>query len=140
MLAPDSFFFKGNTTEIPAGQGRLNIYNGFDCHVFLKSNSLQLQHQIGPLEMFNVSHVVVSQNVSGEVIRITLGFESKCNVVSDNYELNTTLTIIEGKVKILILSLYICSSVLTSRESTQSLNFNVDIDLEFSHFRFFLYL
>ncbi|XP_022182964.1 peptide transporter family 2-like isoform X1 [Myzus persicae] len=91
------FKIVGNTTEIPAGQGRLNIYNGFDCNVFLKSNSLQLQHQIGPLEMFNVSHVVVSQNVSGEVIGITLGFESKCNVVSDNYELNTSLTIIEGK-------------------------------------------
>jgi len=50
--------------------------------------------------MFNVSHAVVSQNVSGDVtvVGITIGFETKCSFVSDNYEFNTTLTIIEGKV------------------------------------------
>ncbi|XP_016659200.1 peptide transporter family 1 isoform X1 [Acyrthosiphon pisum] len=93
------FKIVGNTTEIPSGQGRIYIYNGFDCHVFVKSKSLHIQHQIGPLDMFNVSHSVVSQNVSGDVavVGITIGFESKCSFVSDNYEFNTTLTIIEGK-------------------------------------------
>eukprot|EP00102_Acyrthosiphon_pisum_P022001 XP_016659211.1 PREDICTED: uncharacterized protein LOC107883532 [Acyrthosiphon pisum] len=94
------FKIVGNTTEIPSGQGRIYIfYNGFDCHVFVKSKSLHIQHQIGPLDMFNVSHSVVSKNVSGDVaiVGITIGFESKCSFVSDNYEFNTTLTIIEGK-------------------------------------------
>ncbi|XP_060881257.1 peptide transporter family 1-like isoform X2 [Metopolophium dirhodum] len=87
----------GNTTEIPSGQGRIYIYNGFDCNVFVQSKSLHVQHQIGPLDMFNVSHTIVSQNVSA-VVGITIGFETKCSFVSDNnYEYNTTLTIIEGK-------------------------------------------
>ncbi|XP_016655946.1 peptide transporter family 1 isoform X2 [Acyrthosiphon pisum] len=93
------FKIVGNTTEIPSGQGRIYIYNGFDCHVFVKSKSLHIQHQISPLDSFNVSHTVMSQNVSGDVmvVGITIGFESKCNFVSDNYEFTTTVTIIEGK-------------------------------------------
>ncbi|CAI6367875.1 unnamed protein product [Macrosiphum euphorbiae] len=89
----------GNTTEIPSGQGRIYIYNGFDCNVFVQSKSLHVQHQIGPLDMFNVSHTVATQNVSGDVgvVGITIGFETKCSFVSDNYEFNTTLTIIKGK-------------------------------------------
>eukprot|EP00102_Acyrthosiphon_pisum_P021995 XP_016659205.1 PREDICTED: solute carrier family 15 member 2 isoform X1 [Acyrthosiphon pisum] len=92
-------FLKGNTTEIPSGEGRLYIYNGFDCPVFVQSKSLQLQNQIGPLEMFNVSHAVVSQNSSEDVmvVGITLRFGPKCNFVLDNYEFHTTITIIEGK-------------------------------------------
>ncbi|CAI6367792.1 unnamed protein product [Macrosiphum euphorbiae] len=93
------FKIVGKTTEIPSGQGRISIYNGFDCNVFVQSKSLHVQHQIGPLDMFNVSHTIVSQNVLGDiaVVGITIGFETKCSFVSDNYELNTTLSIIEGK-------------------------------------------
>jgi len=87
---------------IPSGQGRLNIFNGFDCNVFVQSKLLHIQHQIGPLEMFNVSHAVMSQNVS-EDVEITLCFKSKCNFVSDNYEFTTTVTIVKGKVNISIL-------------------------------------
>jgi len=95
------FLLKGNITEIKSGQGHINIYNGFDCNVFLRSKSLQVQEYIGPLEMFHVSHTVVSQNVIEEdVVEITLGFESNCNFVPKNYELNTTVTIIEGQVNI----------------------------------------
>jgi len=98
-------FLKGNTTGIPPGQGRINIYNGFDCNVFVQSKSLHVQHKIGPLDMFNVSHTVESLNVSGDVavVGIAIGFETKCSFVSDNYEFNTTLTIIEGKVNISII-------------------------------------
>jgi len=98
-------FLKGKTTEIPSGQGRISIYNGFDCNVFVQSKSLHVQHQIGPLDMFNVSHTIVSQKVLGDiaVVGITIGFETKCGFVSDNYELNTTVSIIEGKVNISIL-------------------------------------
>jgi len=83
------------------------IYNGFDCHAFVQSKSLQVQNQIGALEMFNVSHAFVCQNASEDVmvVGITLRFESKCNFVLDKYDLNTTMTINEGKVNISILSL-----------------------------------
>ncbi|XP_060842005.1 peptide transporter family 1-like isoform X2 [Rhopalosiphum padi] len=93
------FKIVGNTTEIAPGQGHINIYNGFDCNVYLQSKSLHVQNYIGPLEIFNVSHTVVSQDVTSEdIVEITLSFESKCNFVPKNYEFNTTVTIIEGKV------------------------------------------
>lgn len=58
-----------------------------------------MQDQIGSLEMMNVTHAVVSRN---EVI-VTLGFESECPFVPENYEFDTTVTIIEGEVNVLIL-------------------------------------
>lgn len=105
------FFLKGNTTEIKSGQGHINIYNGFDCNVFLRSKPLHAQEYIGPLEMFHISHTVVSQNVTEEdVVEITLSFESNCNFVPKNYELNTTVTIVGGKVNISIA--YIKNTIL----------------------------
>uniref|UniRef100_A0A2S2P9C8 Transmembrane protein n=1 Tax=Schizaphis graminum TaxID=13262 RepID=A0A2S2P9C8_SCHGA len=94
------FKIVGNTTEIVPRQGHINIYNGFDCNVYLQSKSLHVQDYIGPLEMFNVSYKVVSQDVTSEdIVEVTLSFESKCNFVSKNYDFNTTVTIIRGKVK-----------------------------------------
>ncbi|XP_025204978.1 peptide transporter family 1-like [Melanaphis sacchari] len=89
----------GNTTEISSRQGHINIYNGFDCDVFLQSKSLHIKDYIGPLEMINVNHTIVSQNVTAkEIVDITLSFASNCNFVPKNYEFNTTVTIIKGKV------------------------------------------
>lgn len=97
------FFSKGNTTEIPSGQGRLNIYNGFDCDVFVRSESMNVQDHIGPLEVFNVTHAVLPQV---EVIAITLGFGSECIFLTENYELNTTVTMIEGEVNDFFMNLH----------------------------------
>ncbi|XP_022170566.1 peptide transporter family 1-like isoform X2 [Myzus persicae] len=85
----------GNTTEIPSGQGRLNIYNGLDCNVSVRSRSLHLQDNIiGPLEMINASRPVLSRD---DVVDISLGFETECLLsVPDNYEFDTTVTITEG--------------------------------------------
>ncbi|XP_026815501.1 peptide transporter family 1-like isoform X2 [Rhopalosiphum maidis] len=83
----------GNTTEIPPGQGRLNIYNGFDCKVFIRSRTLHLQDNINPLEMINVTHAVMSQNDA----LITLEFEPHCSYVPEKYEFDTTVTIVEGE-------------------------------------------
>uniref|UniRef100_A0A2H8TY08 Peptide transporter family 1 n=1 Tax=Melanaphis sacchari TaxID=742174 RepID=A0A2H8TY08_9HEMI len=83
----------GNTTEIPPGQGRLNIYNGFDCKVFVRSRTLHLQSYIDPLDMINVTHAVMSRND----VFITLEFEPECSFVPKNFEFDTTVTIIEGE-------------------------------------------
>ncbi|XP_025204920.1 peptide transporter family 1-like isoform X2 [Melanaphis sacchari] len=83
----------GNTTEIPPGQGRLNIYNGFDCKVFVRSRTLHLQSYIDPLDMINVTHAVMSRND----VFITLEFEPECSFVPENFEFDTTVTIIEGE-------------------------------------------
>ncbi|XP_060839691.1 peptide transporter family 1-like isoform X3 [Rhopalosiphum padi] len=83
----------GNTADISSGQGRLNIYNGFDCKVFIRSRTLHLQHHIDPLEMINVTHAVMSQND----VLITLEFEPECSYVPEKYEFDTTVMIIEGE-------------------------------------------
>ncbi|CAH1716129.1 peptide transporter family 1-like [Aphis gossypii] len=83
----------GNTTEIPPGQGRLNIYNGFDCKVYIRSRTLDLQDHINSLEMINITHAVVSRND----LFITFEFEPECPFVPDKYEFDATVTVIEGK-------------------------------------------
>ncbi|CAI6367983.1 unnamed protein product [Macrosiphum euphorbiae] len=83
----------GNTAEIPSGQGLLNIYNGFDCKVFVRSRTLHVQDHIGSLEMINVTHTVLSR----DDVLITLEFEPECPFVPEKYEFDTTVTIIEGE-------------------------------------------
>eukprot|EP00102_Acyrthosiphon_pisum_P018742 XP_016655952.1 PREDICTED: peptide transporter family 2-like isoform X1 [Acyrthosiphon pisum] len=83
----------GDTAEIPSGQGRLNIYNGFDCKVFVRSRTLHVRDHIGSLEMINVTHTVFSR----DDVLITLEFEPECPFVPEKYEFDTTVTIIEGE-------------------------------------------
>eukprot|EP00102_Acyrthosiphon_pisum_P022004 XP_016659214.1 PREDICTED: uncharacterized protein LOC103309172 [Acyrthosiphon pisum] len=88
------------TTEISPGQRHINIYNGFDCNVFVRSESLNLHDHIEPvepLEVFNVTHTVVSRNFTENVVKITFGFEAECNFVPENYNFETTVTITEGE-------------------------------------------
>jgi len=86
---------KGKTTVIPPGEGNVNIYNGFDCRVFVRSESLHADH-IGPMNMIHVRYENVSR---GErVVGIKLQFDPECTLVPNNFELNTTVSIVEGQV------------------------------------------
>jgi len=49
--------------------------------------------------MINITHAVVSRND----LFITFEFEPECPFVPDKYEFDATVTVIEGKVNILIL-------------------------------------
>jgi hypothetical protein len=89
------FLFKGISTVIPAGEGRLNIYNGYDCDVHARSLSLNVDRIIQPLGMMNVNYALVSRE---DVFEIILKFDRECTFVPENFELNTTVTVSEGKV------------------------------------------
>lgn len=92
---------KGKSTVIPTGEGRLNIYNGFDCNVFVRSPSLKLDH-IGPLEMISINYrpITLEDNVE-----ITLQIDgASCSFISENVELNTSVTVIKGKVSFIYLN------------------------------------
>lgn len=58
-----------------------------------------MQDHIGSLEMINVTHTVLSR----DDVLITLEFEPECPFVPEKYEFDTTVTIIEGEVNVLIL-------------------------------------
>ncbi|KAL4150032.1 hypothetical protein QTP88_003880 [Uroleucon formosanum] len=60
----------GKRRKVPPRQRRVNIHNEFDCNVFLRSKSYPHKSLIAPLGVLNVSHPVVSQNVSGDVVEI----------------------------------------------------------------------
>ncbi|VVC33648.1 Hypothetical protein CINCED_3A018729 [Cinara cedri] len=83
----------GNTIEIPPGEGRLNIYNAFDCNAFVRSPSLEV-HQIGPLDKINVSYTPVSRETT---VRIEIRFDPACPFVPENFQLNTTFTVTEAQ-------------------------------------------
>lgn len=93
---------KGKTTVIPAGEGRINIYNGFDCNVIVRSSSLNVDH-IGSLEMISVNYRPVARE---DNVKISLYIDrASCSFISKNVELNTTLTIIKGKVIFIYLNI-----------------------------------
>lgn len=81
---------------ISSGEGRLNIYNGFDCNVFVRSSALH-ENQIGPLEMININYTTMSRE---DVDKVRVQFDPKCTLVPDNYEFDTTVSIVEGQVGI----------------------------------------
>lgn len=87
-------FFKGNITIIPSGEGQLNIYNGFDCKVFM--NLSTQMNQIDHLNMINIKHTVMSPE---DVVKVKFIFEPECSLVSENFELETTVIIYEKQVK-----------------------------------------
>ncbi|XP_025417483.1 solute carrier family 15 member 2-like isoform X2 [Sipha flava] len=88
------FRILGISTVIPAGEGRLNIYNGYDCDVHARSLSLNVDRIIQPLGMMNVNYALVSRE---DVFEIILKFDRECTFVPENFELNTTVTVSEGK-------------------------------------------
>lgn len=61
-----------------------------------------MQDHIDSLEMINVTHTVVSR----DDVFITLEFEPECSFVPHNYEFDTTVTIIEGEVSVVVLYKY----------------------------------
>lgn len=89
-----SFFSKGKSTVIPPGEGRLNIYNGFDCQVYVHSPSIHVDH-IRPLEMVNVTTTFMSRE---EIVEIAFYFDPACTLVPKNFEFNTTMTVVNEKV------------------------------------------
>jgi len=52
--------------------------------------------------MINVCSAILSKD---NVVGVTLGFETKCSFVPDNYGLDTTVSIIEGEVNVFILKI-----------------------------------
>jgi len=71
--------------------------------VFVLSDSLNIHHDhIEPLDMINVSHTVVSRNVTENDVEIAFGFEAECNFVPENNEFKTTVAITEGEVNVSI--------------------------------------
>lgn len=68
-----------------------------------------MQDRIDPLEVFNVSHEVVSR----EDVVITLAFEPECSFVPDNYEFDTTVTIFEARVNVLFLLITVGAHIFT---------------------------
>lgn len=95
---------KGNTTVIPSGEGRLHIYNAFDCNVSIRSSSLNVSH-IDPLEMLNVSHAITSGK--DDIVDIALLFDTTCTFVPEKFKLDAKLTVVEGEVNIIQLEYFI---------------------------------
>lgn len=85
---------QGNDPVIPPKEGRLNIYNGFDCNVTLHSPLLRVDN-LGALGMVNVNYSPMSQI---KIVEIGLNFDQACTIINDNIILNTTVTVAEGKV------------------------------------------
>lgn len=94
---------KGKSSVITSREGHLNIYNGFDCQVYVRSPSLSVDH-IRPLEMVNVTSSLKSRE---NVIKITFYFDPICILVPENFELNTTITVVNEKVNIFNLIRYL---------------------------------
>ncbi|XP_025417618.1 peptide transporter family 1-like isoform X2 [Sipha flava] len=105
------FEINGDDPVIPPKEGRLNIYNGFDCNVILHSPTLHVD-KLGALEMINVNYMPISQE---EIVEIKLQFDAACTFVPENVTLNTTVTVAEGKE----ISYYLTRSNLTTIELTR---------------------
>ncbi|XP_025417487.1 peptide transporter family 1-like isoform X2 [Sipha flava] len=88
------FEILGNSNIIPAGEGRLNIYNGFDCDVHARLPTLNIDHTIQPLGMMNVNYALVSRE---DIVEIVLHFDRECTFVPDAFELNTTVTVADRR-------------------------------------------
>ncbi|XP_025417485.1 peptide transporter family 1-like isoform X2 [Sipha flava] len=83
----------GKSTIVPHGEGRINIYNGFDCEVYVRSPSLRVDH-IRPLGLVNVTSTLISD---ADVVEIVFHFDPACTLVPSDFELNTALTVINEK-------------------------------------------
>ncbi|XP_050436409.1 peptide transporter family 1-like isoform X2 [Adelges cooleyi] len=80
----------GESTVISAGEGRVIIYNGFDCNVRINSPS---QHNtLEPLDMIEFQY----EGISNEMYEnFKLNLDSSCGTLVDDIE--TYVTIKEGK-------------------------------------------
>lgn len=98
---------KGNSTEIPVGQGHLNFYNGFDCDAFISwpSSLHQDDHTIGALETISVDLAVPSKDY---VFEVELKFGTSCTRVPKDFKLNATVAVVQSKVNFCKIHVDIC--------------------------------
>ncbi|XP_050436407.1 peptide transporter family 2-like [Adelges cooleyi] len=84
----------GESTVVSSGEGHINIYNGFDCNVSLDSPFLN----VDGIDAFSMTKFKYSPVVNEDLFKVLVTFDDTCSSVRSGYQLNTTVTIVEGKV------------------------------------------
>lgn len=88
------FSGKGESTVIPATEGRFVVYNGFDCHVYA-NRTLQDAVAIGPLAS---SDFVCASFSDEETVNVTLKFGNSCGSFVNGERMDARVTVTKGEV------------------------------------------
>ncbi|KAF0768203.1 peptide transporter family 1-like isoform X2 [Aphis craccivora] len=83
----------GGSIQIPAGEGQLRIYNGFDCNITINSTNLPV-HKLNSLETLELIYKPSSNENSFPIVFIA---DPSCSPNLSTLNLTSSVSIVEGK-------------------------------------------
>ncbi|XP_027843456.2 peptide transporter family 1-like [Aphis gossypii] len=83
----------GESIQIPAGEGQLRIYNGFDCNITINSTNLPV-HKLNSLETLELIYKPASNENSFPIVFIA---DPSCSPNLSTLNLTSSVSIVEGK-------------------------------------------
>lgn len=82
--------------QIPAGEGQLRVFNGFDCNMTINSTNLAVNN-LGSLETLEINYSPISNEMSFPVVFIA---DPSCSSKLSTLNLTSNVSIVEGKVSV----------------------------------------